>query len=500
MKINRKDLWTIAYLILNIVILLVAVLNIKGSAADRIGYYEDISSGWKCVEASDDALIQYENTIPSVLCNNPAMAIKTAWAEFEVVVDGQIIFTYEDPKHVNGANYVLIPLQNKDSGQKIYIRSYSNPELLAKAVKYRSFYGDKYSVYRGIFRTNTLSVIIFSLYISGVVVIWITMFRFRNSIRNKTMLMFWYQSMFGLSFGMWIIADSDFVGFILNAPRTATYLTYFSLFMVPVCALCFIDKLYVYENRSIKIYIGGLLAIAVAAVVLKETHVFEFYESIGTILKIYTLFSIFFIFEPIWDIRVYKNKLMIKMLMGAPFLVASIVFSVISYLFWGGENYGYAVALGIFFFMLFPYVETVKLAEADTEFNRLVRDIRVEKNIDMVTGMKNRAAFEKVIENTNGDHGQVYAYIKLSNYEEIRVEEGYLKSAELIRHTSDCLISVFKNAVDYYRIEKDIFVLQMRRNSLGSIQNMLNQFEEELKGKCDMDDIPLMLQMVVEEK
>jgi len=260
---------------------------------------------------------------------NPALFIQSVNQIFEVYIEKNKIYSFGAPENYEfkGYPFHIVPLRRAYIGKTLILKIYS--EHFNIGVNGQIILGNEYNLFKNVIKKDIFKFIV------GILFILIGLLFFITYIAQKIDKSFLFFSIYSFLHGVYTINNGSIRTIMFEDPLLSIYLELFSLYLLPIMFLLFIENLFNDKNilllkivRNINIfcflvtyllvnfnflplmttlrYFQILISITVVSIILffiKEkiyNHIFGriiFYSSI--LLSIFTLYDIYYsIFEP----------------------------------------------------------------------------------------------------------------------------------------------------------------------------------------------------------
>ena len=184
--------------------------------------------------------------------------------------------------------------------------------------------------------------------------------------------------------------------------------------------------------------------------------------------------------KSIIEIKKYKNQGIKKVVIGFALLSLCGIVSLILFYSKSPVNYVYFYCLGFFVFMgclIWAVFDEVYYYVEESAKAKIYRKMIY---IDVMTGMENRTAFEKMLGDDVSAEGIAYIVFDNDNLKVINDNCGHQAGDLLLRETAKCIRKVFGKFGRCFRIGGDEFLVMLREMTEDGIKESLDYFDREV--------------------
>ena len=196
---------------------------------------------------------------------------------------------------------------------------------------------------------------------------------------------------------------------------------------------------------------------------------------------VFIVITIIIILEKsIIEIKKYKNQGIKKVVIGFALLSLCGIVSLILFYSKSPVNYVYFYCLGFFVFMgclIWAVFDEVYYYVEESAKAKIYRKMIY---IDVMTGMENRTAFEKMLGDDVSAEGIAYIVFDNDNLKVINDNCGHQAGDLLLRETAKCIRKVFGKFGRCFRIGGDEFLVMLREMTEDGIKESLDYFDREV--------------------
>lgn len=461
---------------------------------------QNLSKGWKySVDGGEYRDIDFPNDIkekvndkvtligilPSELVKGATLLIRTSQQTVEVYVGGELIYTTqkENGKDIPSSAYhfVRLPVDAFNAEIKIELKSpYSRYDGILNEI----LLGSKASLIFNLFSKNGLMFLIgFILFLVGLfMTIASIIIKFNQKESGMT-----YLGGFFMAAGVWVLAESKLLQFIVPFPNLITNLSIFALTLLPLfCCLYYLET-HVKAYRKPLLILTGLVAAGGFSMLFISIFNIMFPILSFTYYLIFMGLSVLALLAIIFMEYVKNRKSLSVSVFGILLFSLLAVIELILY-FINIKNYSnsFFITIGLFCFCIILFYELIHNSKKAYETALSVGALKKLAYTDSLTGLSNRTAFiEELSSVAVSDARTGVAMIDINNLKSINDNEGHLRGDYAIIACANILKKVMKpNSV--FRIGGDEFVVIVKETPGKKLETYLNRWEllQEEMNKC----------------
>ncbi|MDO4306614.1 MAG: diguanylate cyclase [Eubacteriales bacterium] len=432
---------------------------------------------WNQKSCSDDSVWEGDYRIPEGCGNNLVLSLESFWCSFQVLLDGEELYSYEDAHEVKGTNRQWIQLPDKAAGETLTLRLWGRKELAEQTMKGNTYLGEKGAVFYQFFKDNLYALIlgVEALLLSCVLLLYSIYLRHHStgSIYRGTE----YLTGFVLLTGIWIVTDSQFVQILAGKTGLISLISFVSFMVMPLFLLLFVQEVMIRRRRSLDILCILFLAnLAVCLLVyllrilplfrcLLGTH-FLIILSVGVVLKC-----------GIEEITRYHNTEIRLIIAG--FGILSLFGCAALGVFYYNPSYGYSYlfSAGMIFFVAFLAVAAIKKIYYHLEQSACMEVYRNLAYVDAMTCLANRNAFTEDQQKEKPAVNIAYLVFDINNLKMVNDQYGHQEGDKLIQNAADSIRNAFDRLGKCYRIGGDEFVVVIQEISEKEIEREIRRWE-----------------------
>lgn len=397
-----------------------------------------------------------------------------------VLADGQEIYSMQEEGgiwgHTCGSTWNFITIPNGSSKLEICLRA----AYKSVAGETHTFYvGDKLDIYKQIFRSAIPATIVsVILIILGIVMALYGMLVGRQFQEGRGMF---YLGVFAALFGLWSFNELDTADLLYDYRIASSFAAYIYLMMLSSSFLLFARELIQIEEQRVWRLLCYLSAIELLVCLglqfagiadLKRTAVVTHIVIIAVILYIIVMLAY----------KIYKGNVSkgVKVNLVALSLLIIAAAGDIAFYYFAGS--GDVDVFGRFIFLFFILVFG---SNTLTQFNKVMEKGRKSKIYeelaitDILTGLRNRNAYESdVLEAQNSD-GMMIIIADLNNLKKCNDTFGHSEGDNCIRIAADIIERIFSSYGKCYRIGGDEFLILIKKGAKCPIKQLVNQLRLE---------------------
>lgn len=466
----------------------------KGTTV-RDSYELETLSGWESegeemgfpysFDARQGKELVVSNVLPDYIPENYALTFRTLYCECRVFVDGNQIAEYATEtgmlfSRLTGNIRFIVPLSQNDAGKTITVSftPYYTQKTDIAGFEFGTVGDIKLSiVYYNLLRFFTTTMM---FTIAFVALIFVAYAVCEKSFLNVRLV--YNFALFTFVDAMWIVCSSDIPQLFINKNGSASVVSYLCLSLMTPCFAGFSENLlpkgkkifekirYISWGLPIINIFGMITGLFDPPTVLILTHV-----SILTV----ALFSLFYAVKA-WNEGVEGKVLLLAII--ELIVVAGVGFA--CYFIAPSRGYdGMVFGIGMLIFILILFVIIFVRQIKEIEESRYVEVYKELAFTDILTGLNNRAAFEREFSRISerGDRGVWISLFMfdLNFLKEVNDNYGHQAGDQLIVGMSECISDVFGRLGNCYRLGGDEFAA-ICINQKGKAEQLLKDFDEVL--------------------
>ena len=493
-----KKIRCIIETVLAILMIAVLIFGIKNDIAPQNVFNETVlkpEGTWSEKMLASDEIVQYEYDIPkSQNEKNWIMMLKTHWVDFEIFADDVSLYRTE------GKRTGFVHLFEVPTGKKLTVQFFHVSEKAADAIEQSDFQiGNRSGIYRMILVKN-IHAGIFAVFaaVSGFTAIFAG-FYMRKAWTRQICESLICLGAFVVDAGLWILTDSKFLLLFTQKSGVIELVSFLAFFTLAIPLLGFTKRMFTGKEKMF----GIMQCLFAAMLGLYCINYITAFIPIAIIIVLEHILIAITITIVVVEgfIRLHKNKnvKLFRVLSGySIFSICSIIAIVFYYI--GLEfqySISYVIAILCFAFFL-----------ADAAGIAIYEQIRENANValyakmaytDMMTGLKNRAAF---IDDSNRDAhtpGAVsYIMIDANNLKKVNDSLGHKRGDELLTTVARCMEAGVKKYAGNgrcYRIGGDEFVIRLNNATEQDTKECMQRVKEALAAADKKTDIPISAAM-----
>lgn len=444
--------------------------------------------------------LKISNKLPNYKMEGMTLGLFTSMQSLHVYIDNDMVYEYGfDQESVfnrtNANSFHLIHIPNDAKNREItleFTSSYPaktgelNPIIL----------GSKSSIIYYIFQNRLVSFILCILiFMSGFVFLFLYIYTRMKFKESRSLL---YLGLFSIIVSIWSMTGTKMLQFIFPYQYIEYMITYLSLMLCPIPFLLFI-KGATHSNKSIGYNI--LCTLFIANVIISNSMellgILNYYDllPITIILIIGTLIMV--IFTLIKEIFYYKNKE--SYTLGISLSILSI-FIIIDLIRFFTNDYSFTDAsrltrIGLFVFIIMIGLTTCKKLLRMMEMGINAKAIQKLAYQDILTGIKNRTAYTKEIDELNKSLTTrstiTTVMFDLNNVKHANDNYGHDVGDLIIISAASCIKNSIMDHGECYRIGGDEFAAVLMTTDNKILSKCVARLQDEIDRYNQSNRIPL---------
>ena len=444
--------------------------------ADYTDAVVSLKGKWEKAPEPDgkDPVSEYTFVISEEVEGEALLSLEVYLSDIKVLINGQEVYSYEDPGRVRGVSRHWIPLGETSPGTEITLSSDSGGAYFEQTIRGNSYLGNKAAVYARFLKDNLYALLfaLFALSSSGIVFFFFLHLKkkYNDGIKKGLVQL----SLFMVTTGVWILSDSQLLQLVTGKTAVITLVSFSAFMIMPVFLILFIKEMLIYKKKFCDtlcyLYLANLalwfanycLGIMPIVKTLPVQHILII-VSIVIIMKI-----------GIEETVKYENHAMRRIVTGFGLLAVFGVAALIVFYINPEWGYPYLYSLGIILFLIclmdavFQQMQFYMKKSARAEiYERLAL-------VDSMTCIGNRTAFMEAQSKENHSPGLAYIVFDINNLKNVNDRQGHSAGDRMIVDVAVCMKDEFENAGSCFRIGGDEFVVMIPNTSEEEIERLLN--------------------------
>lgn len=454
----------------------------NGSGRVPLGEITELNQQWvkEIKKNAEGTCWEYVYRIPEGLGENLVFSMENSWAALEVFLDGQEIYAFEDIYREHGDCRHWVELPGDSSGKELSVRITESKKFVDRIMKKPIYLGEKNAIfYRNL--SNGFYALIFSfLTLISILVSFFYRISFRADMSKRSLRRMQFLDLFILDVGIWVLTDSKIMQLFTGRTSIVSLVSFVTFLLMPLFIILFVKEMMVYRWKVFDILLGiGSVntAVILAVYLFRIAPIYQwlFLQHVFMIITIIIILE-----KSVIEIKKYKNPGIKKVVIGFALLSLCGIVSLILFYSKSPVNYVYFYCLGFLVFMgclIWAVFDEVYYYVEESAKAKIYRKMIY---IDVMTGMENRTAFEKMLEDDISAEGIAYIVFDNDNLKVINDNCGHRAGDLLLRETAKCIRKVFGKLGRCFRIGGDEFLVMLREMTEDGIKESLDYFDREV--------------------
>lgn len=422
----------------------------------------DVSLPYR-ISTDTESVFILTNVVPNYIDDSYAISFLSNYALNEVFIDDKLIYSYGETtklpfSKMTGNIRCIVPLKSEYIGHEINIRItyYYNSSF-----EFDNVYCDTINnIYLHILKINLWRIIIIPI------ILIIAIISLCIALMNKSDIevnILFYFSLFASCMASWLFASSDIPQFITSSNTAISFISFVSLTAMCIFFAAFCREFIYSKKREIFLYFEclGVVFISIQTILfllsiidpIELTFLIHIYMGIILISSTYCIFK-----EN--DKTEYQSAVLQVILFFTVFVVLALISF---YKHPGSGKDGIIIAVGFTFFIfsLFYIIILIEINEV-----REMSELKIYRELafkDGLTGLRNRAALEKQLNELNlivkNDDFISFIMFDLNFLKKVNDNIGHNAGDELIISTANIIDEVFGDIGYSYRLGGDEFAV-----------------------------------------
>ena len=471
-----------------LLVIIVAAALIKsfmidnGSGRVPLGEITELNQQWakEIKKNAEGTCWEYVYRIPEGLGENLVFSMENSWAALEVFLDGQEIYAFEDIYREHGNRRHWVELPGDSSGKELSVRITESKKFVDRIMKKPIYLGEKNAIFYRSLSSGFYALIFFFLTLISILVSFFYRISFRADMSKKSLRRMQFLDLFILDVGIWVLTDSQIMQLFTGRTSIVSLVSFVTFLLMPLFIILFVKEMMVYRWKVFDILLGiGSVntAVILGVYLFRMAPIYQwlFLQHVFIVITIIIILE-----KSIIEIKKYKNQGIKKVVIGFALLSLCGIVSLILFYSKSPVNYVYFYCLGFFVFMgclIWAVFDEVYYYVEESAKAKIYRKMIY---IDVMTGMENRTAFEKMLGDDVSAEGIAYIIFDNDNLKVINDNCGHQAGDLLLRETAKCIRKVFGKFGRCFRIGGDEFLVMLREMTEDGIKESLDYFDREV--------------------
>ena len=471
-----------------LLVIIVAAALIKsfmidnGSGRVPLGEITELNQQWakEIKKNAEGTCWEYVYRIPEGLGENLVFSMENSWAALEVFLDGQEIYAFEDIYREHGNRRHWVELPGDSSGKELSVRITESKKFVDRIMKKPIYLGEKNAIFYRSLSSGFYALIFFFLTLISILVSFFYRISFRADMSKKSLRRMQFLDLFILDVGIWVLTDSQIMQLFTGRTSIVSLVSFVTFLLMPLFIILFVKEMMVYRWKVFDILLGiGSVntAVILGVYLFRMAPIYQwlFLQHVFIVITIIIILE-----KSIIEIKKYKNQGIKKVVIGFALLSLCGIVSLILFYSKSPVNYVYFYCLGFFVFMgclIWAVFDEVYYYVEESAKAKIYRKMIY---IEVMTGMENRTAFEKMLGDDVSAEGIAYIVFDNDNLKVINDNCGHQAGDLLLRETAKCIRKVFGKFGRCFRIGGDEFLVMLREMTEDGIKESLDYFDREV--------------------
>lgn len=454
----------------------------NGSGRVPLGEITELNQQWvkEIKKNAEGTCWEYVYRIPEGLGENLVFSMENSWAALEVFLDGQEMYAFEDIYREHGNRRHWVELPGDSSGKELSVRITESKKFVDRIMKKPIYLGEKNAIFYRSLSSGFYALIFFFLTLISILVSFFYRISFRADMSKKSLRRMQFLDLFILDVGIWVLTDSQIMQLFTGRTSIVSLVSFVTFLLIPLFIILFVKEMMVYRWKVFDILLGiGSVntAVILGVYLFRMAPIYQwlFLQHVFIVITIIIILE-----KSIIEIKKYKNQGIKKVVIGFALLSLCGIVSLILFYSKSPVNYVYFYCLGFFVFMgclIWAVFDEVYYYVEESAKAKIYRKMIY---IDVMTGMENRTAFEKMLEDDISAEGIAYIVFDNDNLKVINDNCGHQAGDLLLRETAKCIRKVFGKFGRCFRIGGDEFLVMLREMTEDGIKESLDYFDREV--------------------
>lgn len=422
------------------------------------------------------------STLPKVN-DNDKLILRDSFKGIRVYVNQVMIYEYMAEttcfSQLRGDLYLYVPLKAEYTHQQIDIEIIGDIKVPGGLSSIDI--GDEASFMYSLLSGNPLNIIILiMMFMFGFGLLGVAVY---IDLRKKKYdyRIFLYLGIFSLVSAVWIWTDSPIYHINEADAASVALLSFISFMAIPLPIVAFVDVICIKRKKSLQL-ISNLLFLNMLLQSVCYILGFTDFIQLLPLTHFLIILSVLLMCAALIDEVKSSNSMMAKgflislMILGLFSLVTLIQFYISPIR--NGRSW---FMLGFIFFIMLLVYFCIKRVWLLYEQNTKLKLYQNMAYNDMMTMAQNRTAFNEKMAQLEGKNlaSTVLLILDINNLKQINDQYGHQAGDRMIIDTCSCILSIFENIANVYRIGGDEFAVLITEHNVN-MQEMLKKLDEAI--------------------
>ena len=420
----------------------------------------------------------YTYKLPNLISADDIVSIATYWVSVDIYVDDSQLLKYSDINMERGSCRQWIRLPLWAAGRTLHVVYSGEKKQVETSAQEDTYIGNAALVYLTFIKEKAYALV-FAACVCLMLVLIIYFYRLMSRQLDGSMKRgLWYLGLFMLTTGIWIVCDSHILFIVTRNAAGNMIAAYSALILFPMFLIMFVSEMAEHRIKALDILPVFYMIDFIFMIGGHLIHLISLNHSLIT-LHILIVISIFvLLIGGIRDVRKKHNKDMKKILAGFVGLACCGVVALVQFNISRISNYSVLYCLGLLIFIFFVVWAAYERLYRLMGHNAKVMAYRRLAYKDSLTNLGNRAAFMKEQQELSPEASVGFVVMDINNLKHTNDCFGHQAGDELICSAADCILQVFKDKGNVYRIGGDEFVVIVSDATEEYLKQLLRRLEE----------------------
>lgn len=420
------------------------------------------------------------NTLPEV-DNNDKLIVRDSFKGIRVFVNQELIYEYMAEttrfSRLRGDLYLYVPLKTEYSNQPIRIELIGDVNIPGGLSSIDI--GDEASFMYTLQADNPFNMIILMMmFMFGFGLLGVAVYLDLRK-KNYDYRIFLYLGIFSLITAVWIWTDSPIYHINEADAASVALLSFISFMAIPLPIVAFVDVICIKRKKSLQLISNILFLNMMLQALFYVLGFTEFIQLLPLTHLLLVLSVIFMITALIDEIKANNSMLAKGFLISLSILgLFSLITLIQFYIRPIGNSRSFFMLGFISFIMLLVYfcVKRIWLLYEQNTKLKLYQNMAYN---DMMTMAQNRTAFNEKMTQLNGKDltSTTLLILDINNLKQINDEYGHQAGDRMIIDTCECILSIFENIANVYRIGGDEFAVLITKPNVN-MKDLLKKLDD----------------------
>ncbi len=427
-----------------------------------------------------------ESAISTSEYKNPVLVLESMHQAFSVSVNSEVVYDFgQDSSSVfsraNGGiwHFVELPYIQSDNNIKIEVVPSDDKTSIGIIDIYLA---EENEAFLFLIYENIMKLLISSIILIIGLILLVTHVFISKGLKNNIIL---YLGLLSTFIAIWLISESNLMQFIIGDTFILGHLPYWSIQLLFIPFILYVDSMYTPSHKSISKYLGiAFVANFIISTVLHMTKIVYYYNSLWVVHLIMVVTLLYFIFSISYESFAKKNRdARIIMLQISLLIITALAELAVFYFGNNMNSIGVVLQTGMLVYLMACVISTalkLRVVWADSMRAEYLTKIAYT---DMLTSLLNRHAFERDLEEfkKSEDLTKIIITFDLNNLKYFNDNMGHQTGDNYLVCFAQLAQKYIGEYGECYRVGGDEFLAILYNVPFDTLEQRLITIQEKVK-------------------